>query len=332
MATSLVSTGVQFPDSTIQTTASTGGAPLNTQIFTSSGTWTKPASGTYVFIRLWASGGGGAKAADYASGPIGGNGGAFTCQTLLMADMPSTVSVTVGAGGAARTTTNTSPTTGNPSYFGTRIPVTSMVVNSNYVVADQAGTSDANWAAITRTNGSSGAISGDFTGAVFQCKAVGTGTGQVANYKVYAQAGLGYSGQFSLSSAYEGSTSTIFYEIISCFDRLNNIAWSTEVVLGCAVVSKGTNSFSKASSGGGNLSSQQFTWYAGGCGGGRSSGQWNSPLVPPGTSVYGGAGGAAGTGAVSGTNGTAPGGGGGATNTGATSGAGAAGRVEVYVF
>lgn len=55
----------------------------------------------------------------------------------------------------------------------------------------------------------------------------------------------------------------------------------------------------------------------------------NSALRNPGTSVFGGAGGAAGD-AVSGTDGTAPGGGGGGTRTGTQSGAGARGEVRIW--
>lgn len=55
----------------------------------------------------------------------------------------------------------------------------------------------------------------------------------------------------------------------------------------------------------------------------------NSALRDPGTSVFGGAGGAAGD-AVSGTDGVAPGGGGGGTRTGTRSGAGARGEVRIW--
>lgn len=66
--------------------------------------------------------------------------------------------------------------------------------------------------------------------------------------------------------------------------------------------------------------------YGAGSGGVYSSGGF---ARPPGTSKFGGAGGAAGD-AVSGTDGTAPGGGGGGTRTGPQSGAGARGEVRIW--
>ena len=320
--------GVTFPDASVQTTAPViaPGTVLNTQIFNASGTWTKPATGTYVVIRLWAGGGGGGKAAITTQVPIGGTGGGFTTETLLMADMPSTVSVTVGAGGVGRTTTNI-PSLGTSSWFGTRIPVTSMVVDTNYVVADYTGSTTTQWAAMTRIGNTISSFDGNFNGGIFQCRAVGAGTAQVANPLVYAQAGGGYLGQFAMSWAYNPSYA-MWYEIIPMTDFITKKSWQSMVTNICNIWYRSSNSYVQEQYPSGLT---QFSWFGGACGGSLATNYTTVTGPLPGTTRYGGAGGAASS-ASSGSNGTAPGGAGGATVSGATSGAGAAGRVEVYVL
>ena len=331
--------GVTFPDASVQTTAPAipPGTILNTQIFTSSGTWTKPGTGTYVFIRLWAGGGGGGKNATSASGPSGGTGGPFFCTRLLMSDMPSTVSVTVGAGGVGRSTAGNTEVAGGASWFGTRIPVTSMVVGTTYVIAEraQASTTSTVWSTIT------GQViyEGDTTGAVFRCAAVGTGSGQVANPKVYAQAStLTVNGAFYDVNCYYGQfpyggSETTF--VIPQYDRITDtyaaatVVRYTQACPNINMYNKPENSFFFPYYGNSTPYNNWNTIFAGACGGGYITGAGFNGI--PSNTIYGGAGGAGGT-TVSGTNGTAPGGGGGATNTGTKGGDGAAGRVEVYVY
>ena len=65
--------------------------------FTASGTWTKPTDlpdATPVTIQLWAGGGGG-------SSTGGGGGGGFATRIIRAEDLGATVTVTIGAGGAA---------------------------------------------------------------------------------------------------------------------------------------------------------------------------------------------------------------------------------------
>jgi hypothetical protein len=67
--------------------------------FTASGTWNKPAGlddDTMVFVEAWAGGGGGAS----ASPGGGGGGGGWIGAWFRLGDMPSSVSVTIGPGGA----------------------------------------------------------------------------------------------------------------------------------------------------------------------------------------------------------------------------------------
>jgi hypothetical protein len=88
------------------------------QEFTSSGTWTKPASGNIALVQCWGGGGGGARASSSSQGG-GGGGGGFNQAWFPMASLGATVTVTIGTGGAGRTGSNGSGTAGNDSTFGT---------------------------------------------------------------------------------------------------------------------------------------------------------------------------------------------------------------------
>ena len=76
--------------------------------FTASGTWSKPAGvpdNTPVFVEAWGGGGGG------FAGP-GGGGGAYVARQFLTQNLPTNISVAVGAGGAPGAS-------GGASQFGT---------------------------------------------------------------------------------------------------------------------------------------------------------------------------------------------------------------------
>lgn len=66
-----------------------------TEVFTSSGTWTKPATGTMAFVQMWAGGGNGTGANNRG----GGGGGAYDEFWVPLDLLPSSVSVTIGQGG-----------------------------------------------------------------------------------------------------------------------------------------------------------------------------------------------------------------------------------------
>ncbi len=93
---------------------------VNIQKFTASGTWTKPVFASQVEVICIAGGGGGGSGRRGAFGTVrqgggGGAGGNRTIITLDATDLPSTVSVTVGAGGTgapAQTLDNSDGSTG----------------------------------------------------------------------------------------------------------------------------------------------------------------------------------------------------------------------------
>ncbi len=92
------------------------------QVFTSSGTWTKPSgfgAKAYVLIQCWGAGGGGARATGSYAG--GGGGGGYKEFWILLSSLGSTETVTIGAGGTGRTTSAGDGTDGGNTTFGSWI-------------------------------------------------------------------------------------------------------------------------------------------------------------------------------------------------------------------
>lgn len=98
------------------------GTVPDTQTYTTgSNTWTKPAGANFVTVVCIGGGGGGGAAAnnETGNGASGGGGASFVTKTFKASDLPSTVTVTVGAGGTAGTSVGANGTAGGNSTFGT---------------------------------------------------------------------------------------------------------------------------------------------------------------------------------------------------------------------
>lgn len=99
------------PQRVSQAIAALASGAANVEEFSASGTWTKLASANFVMVEVWGAGGGGGGGSalvDTGSsaasrGGAGGGGGLYIKKIYAAAELPSSVSVVVGAGGAGGT-------------------------------------------------------------------------------------------------------------------------------------------------------------------------------------------------------------------------------------
>ena len=141
--------------------AAASGVISNYQEFLSSGTWTKPAGATWVYVEAIGGGGSGANRFGNDTGAAGGGGGGgWNGELFRASDLTSTVAVTVGAG-------------------GTRVGGVGGGINGN------AG-GDTSFGAYTTARGGSGGVhntpASNATGGASGSGVLGTGTVGTAGY------------------------------------------------------------------------------------------------------------------------------------------------------
>jgi hypothetical protein len=93
----------------------------NLQVFSSSGTWTKPSGAQFVMVELWGAGGGGGsgqRRSTDRTGGAGGGGGARVFQMYRASDLAASYTVTIGAGGSGGAAQTTNDTGGNAGSAG----------------------------------------------------------------------------------------------------------------------------------------------------------------------------------------------------------------------
>lgn len=281
---------------------------MDYQVFTASGTWTRPSKGTLALIEVWGGGGSGAKYNHTGSGTSstdagggGGGGGAYSRALIRLADLSAAVSVTVGAGGAAQTVVQNTGNTGGNSGFG------------SYVQAfgGAGGGSEAN------SGGGGGYLSAGVKGN-------GSGGAQGGSPSNFSFGGTP-NGQPQLGSVAWGDGGD---KIAKVENNSNPFGGSAGTTSGLEVALFGGGGGGAGEQGGNNGSPGAFS-MAGGAGGGGSTAS-GTPGAG-GVSIQGGNGGAAAIGTATATDGSIPAGGGGGSRNG-TSGAGARGEVRVTVW
>ena len=116
-----------------------GGGLQSTQVFTASGTYTKPAGINKIRVFVTGAGAsGGMGTANYNAGG-GGGAGATAIELIDVSSLSSTVAVTVGTGGTVVTATSTNGVSGGASSFGSYCTGGGGIQGAT---ADQSGLSD----------------------------------------------------------------------------------------------------------------------------------------------------------------------------------------------
>lgn len=80
--------------------------------YTSDNTWTKPSQGNFALVTIWGGGGGGGR-----GGITGGGGGGACVQRLYrLSELPASVAITIGLGGAGRSNDGNGNVGGNTTF------------------------------------------------------------------------------------------------------------------------------------------------------------------------------------------------------------------------
>lgn len=169
--------------------AALGGGLQTIQIFTSSGTWTKPAGITKILVKAIGGGGGGGGVGGAANRVALGGGGASGGYGELFLDVTSIASrtVTIGAAGAGGVAGNNNGSAGGTTSFGTDLTCTGgaggiNVFGTGVTLTTQTNTPGSSTGGYLNVNGSSAQES--FSGTASGC-------GGYGGFSQFGQGGIG---------------------------------------------------------------------------------------------------------------------------------------------
>ncbi len=119
----ILGSGLTISGSTISAAGGGGGVQIQVDIITGSGTWNKPAFAKKVSVYLLPGGGGGGSGARRATtsnrcGGAGGSACGYTSAVFNATALSSSISVTIGAGGATGSSVTSDDTNGNDGGAG----------------------------------------------------------------------------------------------------------------------------------------------------------------------------------------------------------------------
>lgn len=272
-----------------------GGTGSDFQEFSTAGgpfTWTKPSKGNVALIEVWAGGGSGGRTGASENGGAGGGGG-YVRRFMPLSLLGATEAVTVGAGGAARTSGDLNGNPGGSTSFG------------SHAVAYGGGGGGG-------TGSTSGGGGGGGDGAVGSTSSSGVGGAGGADFG--GSIAAGGSGAVGSNSEHGGGGGG------------GGVGSGSGFAGGISYYGGGGGGGGQVT-GGGVAGAGGKSGY-GGAGGGGSGGNTSGA---GGTSLYGGNGGGGASSSVAATAGSQPGGGGGGSRDG-NSGKGGDGRVRVTVW
>jgi hypothetical protein len=101
-----------------KTVGRTSATAIDVQTFNSNNNWIKPVKGTVALVEVWGAGGSGCRSGGGGRAAGGGGGGGYAAKVFFLANLASTVTVTVGAGGAARSSGTALGQNGGNTTFG----------------------------------------------------------------------------------------------------------------------------------------------------------------------------------------------------------------------